>query len=143
MLAMDNPPKTKCKPNKAKIDASRPLTVLNSTLRLKLETFSEELHAEYWGDMEDTLIGPHLFLTDAQIEHLCHLMHANMLQNIDNLHNNLKLNWMPCYGESLLCLIHTILPLSFYLDKFGIVPLCFMEQLSSSRVYPSWVPRAH
>src|SRR5260370_7391827 len=108
MLAMDNPPKTKCKPNKAKIDASRPLTVLNSTLRLKLETFSEELHAEYWGDMEDTLIGPHLFLTDAQIEHLCHLMHANVLRNIDNLHNNLKWNWMPCYGESLLHLIPSV-----------------------------------
>ena len=73
--------------------------MLDSTLRLKLETFCEELHAEYWGDMEDTLIGPHLFLTDAQIEHLCHLTHANVLWDIDDLHNNLKWNWMPHYGE--------------------------------------------
>ncbi len=80
MLAMDSPPRTKHRPNKAKIDAHQPLTSeLNSTLKLKLETFHKELHAKFWGDMKDTLIGPHLFLTNAQIQHLCHLAHANVL----------------------------------------------------------------
>src|SRR5260370_30797432 len=108
MLALDSPPKMKCKPRRAKIDAQEPLTSLDSTLRPKLETFHEELHAEFWGDMEDMLIGPHLFLTDAQILHLCHLTHANMLRNIDDLSNNFNWNWMSCYGESLLCLLQSV-----------------------------------
>ena len=106
---MDPPPRTKHKPNKVKIDASQPLTsVLDLTLQLKLKTFHKELHAKYWGDTEDTLIGPHLFLMDAQIQHLCHLTHANVLWNVNDLYNNFKWNWMPCYGESLLCLIQSV-----------------------------------
>ena len=105
---MDPPQRTKCKANKAKIDASWPLTKLDLTLQLKLKTFCKELHAEYWGDTEDTLFGPHLFLTNAQIQHLCHLTHANTLQNVDNLYNNFKWNWMSHHGQSLLCLIQSV-----------------------------------
>ncbi len=106
---MDSPPRTKHRPNKAKIDAHQPLTSeLNSTLTLKLKTFHKELHAEFWGDTKDTLIGPHLFLTNAQIQHLCHLMHADVLWDIDDLYNNFKWNWMSCHGESLFSLIQSV-----------------------------------
>jgi len=108
MLAMDSPPRTKCRPNKVKIDTSQPLTVLDLTLKLKLETFCKELHSEYWGDMEDMLIGPHLFLTNAQILNLCHLTHAGALCNIEDLSNNFKWNWMTHHGEALLCLIQSV-----------------------------------
>src|SRR5258708_31177146 len=86
MLAMDPPPRTKCKPNKVKIDASRPLmSALDLTLQLKLKTFHKELHAKYWGDTEDTLIGPHLFLMYAQIQHLRSEEHTSELQSPDHL----------------------------------------------------------
>src|SRR5258708_34850844 len=97
MLAMDPPPRTKCKPNKVKIDASRPLmSALDLTLQLKLKTFRKDLHEKYWGDTEDTLIGPHLFLMDAQIQHLCHLTHANELCTVDSLCDAFQGDWMPC-----------------------------------------------
>src|SRR5260221_8233343 len=108
MLAMDSLPRTKHRPNKAKIDISQPLTALDSTLKLKLEMFRKELHSEYWGDMEDTLIGPHLFLTNAQILTLCHLTRAAALCNIEDLSNNFKWNCMTRHGEASLRLIYSV-----------------------------------
>ncbi len=108
MFATDPAPKTQCKPNKIKVDPDQPLMALDEELECELKAFHAKLHAEWWKDTDDWLLGPHVFLNHHQIKHLCHLAHADSLANIDDLKNNFKWNWMDDHGVDLLHLIHNV-----------------------------------
>ncbi len=51
---------------------------------------------------------PPSFPHKCSILYLCHLTHAGALQNIKDLSNNFKWNWMTRHGEALLCLIQSV-----------------------------------
>ena len=61
-----------------------------------------------WKGTEDLFLSPQVFLNLQQIQHLCHLAHANAAMTIDNLQNNFKWSWMEDYGSALLDVIHGI-----------------------------------
>lgn len=104
----DPAPKTQRKPNRIKVNPERPVTALDEKLESELKAFRAKLHAEWWKDTEDWLLGPHIFLNRHQIKQLCHLAHADPLANIDDLKNNFKWNWMDDHGVDLLDLIHDV-----------------------------------
>ena len=108
MQAVDMPPKMKQKPNKVKMDKDCPFTDHDEQLKHELKAFWEKIHAELWGNITNILFGPHIFLTEPQIFHLCHLAHANALHTLEDLENNFQWNWISDYGHALLELIHHV-----------------------------------
>ena len=108
MHAPDTAPKSVHNPNKIKINEIRTLMPLDAELELRLKEFREKLHAEWWGDQENDLLGPHIFLGRSQIRHLCNLANAEPLITIKELQNNFKWNWMDDHGLALLNIIHNV-----------------------------------
>ena len=108
MFVTDPAPKIQRKPNRIKVNPERPVTALDEKLESELKAFRARLHAEWWKDTEDWLLGPHIFLNRHQIKQLCHLAHTDPLANIDDLKNNFKWNWMDDHGVDLLDLIHDV-----------------------------------
>ena len=127
------PPKTKQKPNKVKMDKERPFTDCDEQLKHELKAFRGKIHAELWGDITDILFGPHIFLTEPQIFHLCYLAHANALHTLKDLKNNFQWNWMSDYGHYLNS--YTVLtPLS--------CPLLFQSKMGLASQMPrSWTTK--
>jgi hypothetical protein len=117
MHTTDPSPKSKRKPNKAKVDPDRPWTPLDAQLESELKAFHVKLHTEWWKDAEDCFLGPTIFLSRHQIQHLCHLSHANALATIEDLQNNFKWNWMEDYSMALLHLIHSVYKLDSTSDS--------------------------
>src|SRR5258706_14603393 len=77
------------------MDKDHPFTDHDEQLKHELKAFQEKIHAELWGNITNILFGPHIFLTEPQILHLCHLAHANALHTLKDLENNFRWNWMP------------------------------------------------
>src|SRR5260370_39906660 len=70
MVVSDAPSKIKRKPNKVKYNEDCPFTKLDECLKHELDQFQEKFHVDMWGNIADTLLGPHVFLTTPQIIHL-------------------------------------------------------------------------
>ncbi|KAF8317296.1 uncharacterized protein EI90DRAFT_3133943 [Cantharellus anzutake] len=108
MHTADPIPKSTRNPNKIKIDENRQLTPLDVELEHRLKEFRVKLHTEWWKDMEDHFLGPHIFLNRSHIRLLCNLASAGPLTTVDDLHNNFKWNWMDDHGTTLLGIIHNV-----------------------------------
>ena len=110
MYAVDAALKSMCSPNKIKINDRRILMLLDMELECKLKDLHVKLHAEWWRtiELQDHLLGPHIFLNCSHIKHLCHLGDSGLLTTIDNLCTNFKWNWMDEHGAKLLKIIHDV-----------------------------------
>src|SRR5260370_11690176 len=108
MVVSDAPSKIKRKPNKVKYNEDCRLTKLDECIKHELDQFQEKFHVDMWGNIADTLLGPHVFLNTPQIIHLCYLSHTNAPQTLEDLENNFQWNWMQYYSLKLLELINHV-----------------------------------
>ncbi len=86
------------------------LTTKDIELTQKLKSFCCNIHHEFFGAVEDILMGPQVFLPNALIKRLCDLVHVHALQLLGDLSNFIEWAWLPKHGKALLAMIHSIYP---------------------------------
>ncbi len=110
MKPIDSVPKVLWKPARPKLDEKRMLTPKDAELTQKLKSFHHDIHHEFFGAVEDILMGPQVFLPNALIKRLCDLVHVHALQLLSDLSNFIEWAWLPKHSEALLAMIHSIYP---------------------------------
>src|SRR5258708_38069994 len=85
-------------------------TPKDAELTQKLKSFCHNIHHEFFGAVEDILMGPQVFLPNVLIKRLCDLAHIHALQSLGDLSNFIEWAWLPKHGKALLAVIHSIYP---------------------------------
>lgn len=110
MKPSDNFEKPPRNPMKFKVDEKRTPSAGDNELTQKLKIFHQDIHCEFIGSTNDSMIGPQVFLPNLLVKQLCNLTCIHVFQSLDDLSDNIQWCWLPKHGNALITIIHSVYP---------------------------------